>query len=206
MSEHAPVCDHPLFNYQPAWASSRAATVGHVTRHADLALDPTALWSVLADPRTWGDWLTVHRRWTAEPRTQFVPGARMTAETVMLGVTNTVEWTVESAIGPGTLVLIGTGEAGMRTRLTFWISPAEEGSRLTITCEVAGDRLNDIIVGAIETDGAEQLDRSIALLEDLASAAPELSARPALRLVHSAPAAPRRAPRWSGDAHLKMVR
>ncbi len=208
MSEHAPVCDHPLFNYQPAWASSRAAAVGHVTRHANLALAPAALWSVLADPRTWSDWLTVHRRWAVEPRAQFVPGARMTAETVMLGVTNTVEWTVESAIGPGTLVLIGAGESGMRTRLTFWIGPAEQGSRLTVTCEVAGDRLNDVVIGAIEQDGAEQLDRSIALLEELAARAPEESARPALRLVHSAPATPERTPRWSGDAHahLKMVR
>lgn len=205
MSAHAPVCDHPLFNYQPAWAKNRAATVGHVTRHATVSATPAALWSVLADPRTWADWLTVHQRWVAEPRTRFVPGARMTAETVMLGVSNIVEWTVESAIAPGTLVLIGTGESGMRTRLTFWISPAEEGSRLTVTSEVAGELLNDTIVGAIEQDGAEQLDRSIALLEDLAIAVPEQPARPSLRLVHSAPDAVQ-APRLIDGAHLKMVR
>ncbi len=208
MSEHAPVCDHPLFNYQPAWARSRAAAVGHVTRHADLPVPPAALWSVLADPRTWSDWLTVHRRWAAEPRAQFVPGARMTAETVMLGVTNIVEWTVESAIGPGALVLIGTGASGTRIRLTFWISPAEEGSRLTATCEVAGERLNEVVIGAIEEDGAEHLDRSIALLAELAARTSEEPARPALRLVHSAPAPRPQAPRFGGDAHthLKMVR
>lgn len=206
MSEHAPVCDHPLFNYQPAWAHSRAASVGHVTRHANLSATPAALWSVLADPRTWSDWLTVHQRWMAEPRAQFVPGARMTAETLMLGISNTVEWTVESAIAPGTLVLIGTGESGMRTRFTFWISPADEGSRLTITSEVAGELLNDAIIAAIEQDGAEQLDLSIALLEDLAIAVPEQPARPALRLVHSAPATAAAEPRRTGRTHLKMAR
>ena len=205
MSAHAPICDHPLFNYQPAWAQGRGAAVGHVTRHANVSAAPAALWSVLADPRTWSDWLTVHQRWMAEPRAQFVPGARMTAETVMLGVSNTVEWTVESAIAPGTLVLTGTGESGMRTRLTFWISPAEEGSRLTVTSEVAGELLNDAIVGAIEQDGAEQLDLSIALLEDLAIAVPEQPARPSLRLVHSAPAATGETAR-TGGAHLKMAR
>ncbi|MGU3500344.1 type II toxin-antitoxin system Rv0910 family toxin [Mycobacterium sp. C31M] len=187
MSEHAPVCDHPLFTYQPGWAHSRAAAVARVTRHADLLVAPDALWTVLADPRTWSDWLTVHQRWVAQPRAQFVPGARMTAETLMLGVSNTVEWTVESAIAPGTLVLIGAGEAGMRTRLTFWVSATEEGSKLTVTSEIAGDLLNDTITGAIEQDGADQLERSIALLEDLAITVRERPARPALRLVHSAP-------------------
>lgn len=205
MSAHAPICDHPLYNYQPAWAN-RGAAVGHVTRHADLSVTPAALWSVLADPRTWADWLTVHNRWVAEPRTKFVPGARMTAETLMLGVANTVEWTVESAIAPGTLVLIGTGTAGLRTRFTFLVSPTEEGSRLTITSEVAGELLNDDLIAIIEADGAEQLDRSIGQLEELAGAAPERVA--ALRLVHSAPEVrdePRR-PRWTAETHLKMVR
>jgi hypothetical protein len=208
MSEHAPVCDHPLFNYQPAWAQSTGAAVGHVTRHANLPVIPAALWSVLADPRTWGEWLTVHQRWVAEPRSAFVPGARMTAETLMLGVANTVEWTVESAIAPGTLVLIGAGEAGMRTRLTFWISPAEEGSRVTITCEVNGELLNDALIAAIEADGAEQLDHSIALLQAMAVALPEAPARPALRLVHSAPVdeEQRGEPNWTANADLKMVR
>lgn len=204
MSAHAPVCDHPLFNYQPAWAQSRGAAVGHVTRHADLSVSPAELWSVLADPRTWADWLTVHQRWTAEPRAQFVPGARMTAETLMLGIANTVEWTVESAIAPGTLVLIGTGTAGLRARFTFLVSPTEEGSQLTITSEVAGDLLNEDIIAVIEADGAEQLERSIELLEQRAAAGTFEPVIP-LRLVHSAPAddAPRR-PR-AGAAHLKMV-
>lgn len=205
MSEHAPVCDHPLFNYQPAWARGRAAAVGHATRHANLPVTPAALWSVLADPRTWSEWLTVHQRWIAAPRAQFVPGARMTAEILMLGIAGTVEWTVESAIAPGTLVLTGTGESGLRTRLTFWISPAEEGSRLTVTCEVAGELLGEAVITAIEADGAAQLDRSIALLQDLAIAVPEQPARPSLRLVHSAPAATE-APRRTGGAHLKMAR
>lgn len=205
MSEHAPVCDHPLFNYQPAWAQARAAAVGHVTRHANLPVAPAALWSVLGDPRTWPDWLTVHQRWIAAPRAQFVPGARMTAEILMLGIAGTVEWTVESAIAPGTLVLTGTGESGLRTRLTFWISPADEGSRLTVTCEVAGELLNDAVITAIEADGAAQLDRSIARLEDLAIAVPEQPARPSLRLVHSAPATAEE-PSRTGGAHLKMAR
>ena len=123
MSEHAPVCDHPLFTYQPAWAhGERGARVGHVTHTVDLPIAPTALWSALSDPRTWSDWLTVHQRWIGQPRTGFVPGARMTAETLMLGVSGTVEWTVESAIAPGTLVLIGTGAAGLRTRFTVLVN------------------------------------------------------------------------------------
>ncbi len=186
MSEHAPVCDHPLFTYQPAWAhGEQGAPVGHVTHNADLPIAPAALWAVLSDPRTWADWLTVHHRWAGPPRARFVPGARMTAETLMLGVASTVEWTVESAIAPGTLVLIGTGEAGLRTRFTFLINPAESGSQLTVTSEIAGELLTAGLISAIERDGAEQLERSVQNLQALA-AAPVMRERPALRLVHSA--------------------
>lgn len=205
MSEHAPVCDHPLFTYQPDWARNQAASVAHVTRHADLSASPEALWAVLADPHSWADWLTVHQRWVGHPRARFVPGARMTAETLMLGVSNTVEWTVESAIAPGTLVLIGTGEAGMRTRLTFWVSAAEDGAKVTVTSEIAGDLLTDTITAAVERDGAEQLDRSISLLEDLAVIAAQRPARPALKLVHSAPEPAPAAPAGTG-AQLRAVR
>ena len=186
MSEHAPVCDHPLFTYQPAWAhGERGARVGHVTHTVDLPIAPTALWSALSDPRTWSDWLTVHQRWIGQPRTGFVPGARMTAETLMLGVSGTVEWTVESAIAPGTLVLIGTGEAGLRARFTVLVNSAEGGSQLTVTSEVTGELLTAPLISAIERDGAEQLEMSVQNL--LACADAQAAPKPrTLRLVHSA--------------------
>ncbi len=185
MSEHAPVCDHPLFTYQPSWAhGERAARVGHVTHTVDLPIGPAALWAVLSDPRTWSDWLTVHQRWIGQSRTRFVPGARMTAETLMLGVSGKVEWTVESAIAPGTLVLIGTGEAGLRTRFTVLVNPAEGGSQLTVTSEVTGDLLTAPLIAVIERDGAQQLELSVQQL--LACACAQTAPKPrALRLVHS---------------------
>ncbi|MGW0158313.1 type II toxin-antitoxin system Rv0910 family toxin [Mycobacterium sp. NPDC003323] len=204
MSEHAPVCDHPLFTYQPAWAhGEHGALVGHATHNAHLPVTPAALWTVLSDPRTWSDWLTVHQRWVTQPRAQFVPGARMTAETLMLGIAATVEWTVDSAMAPGTLVLIGTGEAGLRTRLTFLITPADDGSRLTVTSEIAGELLTEPVVAVIERDGAEQLAHSVQMLL-VAASEPSAVRRPTLRLVHSAPDTVSAAP--SSVRRLRAVR
>jgi hypothetical protein len=188
MSEHAPVCDHPLFTYQPNWPHTGArpgAAVAHVTRSAQLPVAPDAVWAVLSDPHSWADWLTVHRRWVTRTAAPVRAGRPDDRRDPVLGVTNTIEWTVESAL-PGTLVLVGVGDGGLRVRFTCWLSAAEDGTRLTVTAELTGHRLPSALVAVVETAGAEEVDASITRLGTLAHQRAMPSVRPVLRLVHSA--------------------
>lgn len=180
-----PVCEHPLYTYRRARChSAQDAVVGRVALVTELQVNPAALWTVLSDPRTWADWLTVHRGWIAGPWARFVPGARMTAEAVMLGITCRVEWTVESSVFTRALVLTGAASAGLRSRFAIAIDPTEKGLRLDITSEFSGDLLSSPVIDVIERDGTEHMRRSVAQLSALATVR-----RPALRLVHAAPVA-----------------
>ena len=42
---------------------------------------------------------------------------------------NKIEWTIEQVDAPHSLVLSGTGMAGVKAQFTFTIDPAENGSR-----------------------------------------------------------------------------
>lgn len=211
MSEHASVCDHPLFN--PAWTlpgtgEHSATAVGLVTRTAHLDVTAESLWAIVSDPSTWADWLSVHDHWHSAPA-GFAPGRRMTAQTLMLGIANTVEWTVESVVAPGSLVLTGVGH-DLKLRLAFTITPDDTGVRFTATAEFVGAQLDDNVIAAIERDGIEQLDISMTRVGALAEAKLVGPARPALRLVYSAPSRStqprgRRRVRPYGVPPLRMV-
>jgi hypothetical protein len=73
--------------------------MGHVVITRHLAASPAALWSIVIDPRTWGDWFTVHDRWFDHLPASLAEGTGLAAKVVLLGVANRIAWTVESAVG-----------------------------------------------------------------------------------------------------------
>lgn len=162
--------------------------MGHIAVSRHLAAAPDALWAIVADPRTWGEWFTVHDRWLVEPPVSLAAGTRLIGGMFILGVGNRIVWTVESIIAPVSVVLVGTGVAGLTAQCVFSIAPAGTGSRFTVVGDFAGTLVRGPVVKAVEREGVVQVVKSMALLEVLAAGrgpcARTGAFRPALRLVH----------------------
>ena len=80
----------------------------------------------VSDLANWDKWFTVHEKWLEEPPATLSEGSKLTAKIVMLGMANKIEWTIESVGAPRSLVLSGTGMAGVKAQFTFTIDPVEK--------------------------------------------------------------------------------
>jgi hypothetical protein len=155
--------------------------MGHVVVTRHLTATPAELWSIVIDPRTWGDWFTVHDRWLNRLPASLAEGTGLAAKVVL--------------VAPTSLVLVGTGPARLAARCVFAMGPAETGSWFTFAGDLEGTLVRGALVKAVERDCAKQVEMSLMLLEALAAPprtlAPRIteSVRPRLRLVHSAASA-----------------
>jgi hypothetical protein len=84
---------------------------------------------------------------------------------------NKIEWAIEQVEAPHSLVLSGTGMAGVKARFTFIIDPAEKGSKFTVFGDFEGALIKGALGKAVEKDGVKQLDKTLDQLDALASAA-----------------------------------
>src|ERR1700760_2583588 len=114
--------------------------MGHIEATRDLSASPEALWGTVSDLANWDKWFTVHEKWLERPPETLTEGDKLTvkivllgmanknrraAKIVILGMANKIEWAIESVKAPHSLVLSGTGMAGVKARFTFTIDPAE---------------------------------------------------------------------------------
>lgn len=144
--------------------------MGHIEATRQLSADPEALWQTVSDLANWHKWFTVHEKWLEQPPDTLTEGAKLTAKIVMLGMANKIEWTIESVDAPRSLVLAGTGMAGVKAQFTFTIAPAESGSKFTVLGDFEGAMIKGALGKAVEKDGAKQLDKTLDQLDALASA------------------------------------
>ena len=144
--------------------------MGHIEATRDLTAGPDALWATVSDPQTWDKWFTVHDKWLEEPPATLTTGAKLSAKIVMLGMANKIDWTIESVDAPNSLVLSGTGMAGVKAKFAFIIDPIDTGSRFTVSGDFEGALVKGALAKAVEKDGVKQLDKSLDALDALASA------------------------------------
>jgi uncharacterized protein YndB with AHSA1/START domain len=144
--------------------------VGHIEASRDLSASPEALWETVSDLANWDKWFTVHEKWLEEPPVALSEGAKLTAKIVMLGMANKIEWTIESVDAPRSLVLSGTGMAGVKAQFTFTIEPAKSGSNFTVFGDFEGALIKGALGKAVEKDGVKQLDKTLDQLDAMASA------------------------------------
>jgi uncharacterized protein YndB with AHSA1/START domain len=144
--------------------------MGHIEATRVLAAPPEALWQNVSDLKNWDKWFSVHEKWMTEPPEGITEGAKLTAKIVMLGMANKIEWTIESVRAPKTLVLSGTGMAGVKAQFEFTITPADDGgSTFTVSGDFSGALIKGALGKAVEKDGAKQLDKTLIQLDALAS-------------------------------------
>ncbi len=145
--------------------------MGHIEVTREISAPVDAIWAVVANPLTWGDWFTIHEKWMEEPSATLVPGARLVAKIVMLGMANKIEWTVDSVEAPNRMSLSGTGMAGVKCSFTFTLEPADDNtSMFTVAGDFDGALIKGALGKAVEKDGVKQLDKTLAQLGDLAAA------------------------------------
>jgi carbon monoxide dehydrogenase subunit G len=145
--------------------------MGHIEATRDLSASPDALWGTVSDLANLDKWFTVHEKWLEELPTTLSAGSKLTAKIVMLGMANKIEWTIDSVDAPRSLVLSGTGMAGVKAQFTFTIEPAESGSNFTVFGDFEGALIKGALGKAVEKDGVKQLDKTLDQLDVLASAA-----------------------------------
>jgi carbon monoxide dehydrogenase subunit G len=144
--------------------------VGHIEATRELSAGPEALWGTVSDLANWDKWFTVHEKWLEEPPATLSEGSKLTAKIVMLGMANKIEWTIESVDAPRSLVLSGTGMAGVNAQFTFTIDPVESGSKFTVFGDFEGALIKGALGKAVEKDGVKQLNKTLDQLDALASA------------------------------------
>jgi uncharacterized protein YndB with AHSA1/START domain len=144
--------------------------VGHIEAGRELSASPEALWGTVSDLANWDKWFTVHEKWLEEPPATLSEGSKLTAKIVMLGMANKIEWTIESVDAPRSLVLSGTGMAGVKAQFTFTIDTVESGSKFTVFGDFEGALIKGALGKAVEKDGVRQLNKTLDQLDALASA------------------------------------
>ncbi|MCP9620868.1 SRPBCC family protein [Nocardia otitidiscaviarum] len=145
--------------------------MGHIEASKTLNATPDALWAVVSDPQTWDKWFSIHERWMEEPPATLAPGAKLVAKIVMLGMANKIEWVVESVESPNKMVLSGTGMAGVKVQFTFDITAEGDGTKFAVSGDFEGALIKGALGKAVEKDGLTQLDKTLAQLDTLATAA-----------------------------------
>jgi carbon monoxide dehydrogenase subunit G len=144
--------------------------MGHIEATRELSASPEALWASVSDLANWDKWFTVHEKWLEEPPATLTEGTKLTAKIVILGMANKIEWTLESVDAPRSLVLAGTGMAGVKAKFTFNIEAAGSGSKFTVFGDFEGALIKGALGKAVEKDGVKQLDKTLDQLDALASA------------------------------------
>lgn len=141
--------------------------MGKVNATVTIPAEQEKVWAVICDPSTYERWLTIHTKWKEVPA-QFSQGARASEVVTMLGMPNTIDWTVQEFEAPSRMTISGTGMAGVKS--TFSMSVAADpdgGSTAQIDAEFEGSMITGALGKAVEKDAQANLDQSLANIAKL---------------------------------------
>lgn len=142
--------------------------MGTVNATVDIPAPHEEVWNVLVSPGTYEQWLTIHTKWKGDVPERFVEGATAAQVVTMLGMANTITWTVEELVDLERLTITGTGMAGVETTFSLAVAPAGDGaSQAQIDASFSGQMVVGALGKAVEQDAQKNLDDSLANLANL---------------------------------------
>jgi uncharacterized protein YndB with AHSA1/START domain len=142
--------------------------MGKVSATVTIPAAPEQVWDVIADPGSYEQWLTIHTKWKGEVPSEFTVGAKVDEVVTMLGMANTISWTVDEYEAPQRLRISGTGMAGVRTSFTLGVNgDGNGGATATIDAEFEGQLVVGALGKAVEKDAQANLDASLQKLTEL---------------------------------------
>lgn len=142
--------------------------MGTVNATVDIPAAQEQVWDILVSPGTYEQWLTIHTKWKGDVPERFVEGATAAQVVTMLGMANTIMWTVEELVDPERLTITGTGMAGVQTTFALAVQPnGDGGSQAQIDATFSGQMVVGALGKAVEQDAQKNLDESLAKLAEL---------------------------------------
>lgn len=135
-----------------------------VTVTADIDATPEQVWAVLANPSTWGEWVSMHQGFAGEAPAQFVPGGAFVQRVRVMNMPADVRWHITGLQEPVRLELEGAGPMGIGLRAEYRVDPRGDGSSVTGLMEFKGAAV--MMVGSqLEGEVGPSLRESLAKLK-----------------------------------------
>ncbi len=130
---------------------------------------PEAVWEAITTPKTYESWMTIHTKWKSDVEgTRFERGASVDEVVTMLGMPNTISWTVDALEEPSHMRISGVGMAAVKVSFDFKLAPnGNGGTEAMIEARYEGQMITGALGKAVEQDGRRQLEESLAKLSTL---------------------------------------
>ncbi len=138
--------------------------MGTIEKSATFPVSTEKLWAVVGDPNRFGEWLNMHQKWKGEVPAELKKGDTIVEVVSVLGMPNTITWTVDEYAAAESVTLSGTGMAGVKISMTAAVSGTADSSTLDLTTSFEGAMLVGAIGAAVEKAGLADLDASLAKL------------------------------------------
>ncbi|MGH3714931.1 MAG: type II toxin-antitoxin system Rv0910 family toxin [Micromonosporaceae bacterium] len=135
--------------------------MGQISASVELPARPEKVWEVSSNPNNFEKWLTLHVKWKGDVPAEFSKGAQVTEVISMMGMPNTITWTVDEYQPPSKVVISGTGMAGVKVSIEIGVVPAGEGSTFNLRTEFVGQMIVGALGKAIEKQGQKELETSL---------------------------------------------
>ncbi|MEV6071378.1 SRPBCC family protein [Nocardia sp. NPDC052001] len=127
----------------------------------EIAATPDKVWAIIADPSRNAEWNTMHTKWKDEPPTQVSQGSTMNEVLSIMGMPNTITWTVTEYDAPKSFTISGVGMANAKVTFTLSVQAHDAGSVTKIDAEFISQMMVGAIGKAIERTALKELDASL---------------------------------------------
>jgi carbon monoxide dehydrogenase subunit G len=135
--------------------------MGQISASRELTASPEDVWALASDPNNFEKWLTLHVKWKGDVPAEFSPGAQVTEVISMMGMPNTITWTVDSYDAPSHVSISGTGMAGVKVAIDLSVAPSDSGARFDLATSFEGQMIVGALGKAIEKQGTTELESSL---------------------------------------------
>jgi hypothetical protein len=141
--------------------------MGSIEKSATFPVSAEKLWAVTGDPNRFGDWLNMHQKWKSDVPAELKKGDTIVEVVSVMGMPNTISWTVDEYAAGESVTLSGTGMAGVKISMTAAVTGNGDSSTLDLKTAFEGQMLVGAIGMAVEKAGLADLDASLAKLSEL---------------------------------------
>lgn len=143
-----------------------------IRRTIELAASVDRLWNQLSDINNFEDWMTIHTgfKGSVPAAGEIKVGDTYTEVVTLMGMANTIEWTVREANTPeevlssrkGAFKVTGSGMAGVEATIMVGVDgTAGDITRVDLNAQFEGQMLVGAIGNAIDKAVGEELDASL---------------------------------------------
>lgn len=120
------------------------------------------VWAAISNPRRFEEWLTVHTKWKSEPPAELSEGATLSEILTIMGMANTIDFSVGEFDPPNSTTFSGTGMAGAEISFTLSVDAKDPNTAVaTVAAEFISQMMVGAIGGAIERATKKELEASL---------------------------------------------